>query len=121
MDGDEAALGQEAVELVCLDPLIVEGVQDYQQEGAEVVDLGQVDVLDRVSHGQRVQPQLLGEVGYLVGVVGPCDYVDPYPVGFGQLVGRLNIEGALARLELQGPDVHRRRCWHTGRGNWLTR
>ena len=100
MDGDEATLGQEAVELVGLDALVVEGVQDYQQEGAEVVNLGKVDVLDRVSHGQRVQPQLFGKVGKLVDVVGPRSYVDPHPVGFGQLVGRLYVEGALSRLEL---------------------
>ena len=107
MDGDEAALGQEAVELVGLDALVAEGMQDHQQEGAEVVDLGQVDVLDRVPHSQRVEPQLLGEFVEFVDVAGPRGDVDPHPAGFGQLMVRLGLGGALFRLELQGSQEHR--------------
>ena len=106
VNGDEAALRKEAVELVGLDPILPEGVQHHQHEGAEVVDLGQIDVLDRVPHSQRVEPELLCEIGDLVDVVGSGRDVDPHPAGARHGLRRLHGDRALSRLEVHGSQEH---------------
>ena len=79
VDGDEPALGQEAVELVGLDPLLAQRVQHHQHERPEVVHLGKVDVLHRVPHREGVEPHLLHELGQFVVIVAPGGDVDPHP------------------------------------------
>ena len=52
---EQMTLGQEAVKLIRADHVVAELVEHDEKVVAEVVDLGQVRVLHRVPHRERVE------------------------------------------------------------------
>ena len=87
VDRDEPTFRHEAVQLVGLDAVLAQGVQHDEHGVSEVVDFGKVEVLDRVSHRERIKAELLRETHQFAGIVGSCGIidsqgdVDPHPSG----------------------------------------
>ena len=73
---------------------------------AEIVDLGEIGVLDRVPDGKRIQPQHIGEGADFFDLVGRCRDIDPHPAGCGRRRRWLHGFGALTRAELKCSNQH---------------
>lgn len=87
-------------------PVLAESVQKNQHGRSEIVDLGQVNVLDRIAGRQGVQAELVGESSQILHVIGTRSDVNPSPACCQQCMSRLNLAGAFASIELQGSNEH---------------
>jgi hypothetical protein len=72
-------LSQEAVKLIRADRVVAEPVEHDEKVVAKVVDLGQVRVLHRVPHSERVETELLRHRHELGRVVAADTDVEPDP------------------------------------------
>lgn len=58
--GQQMGVGQEAVHLIGRDLVLAQTMKDDKQMIVEIVDLGQVTIVDGVAHAELIKPEFVG-------------------------------------------------------------